>query len=71
MAKCEDKIKEEYQKYLDPEEFREFKLKGLREEKDENNYDFYFKCLYDFFSTGKFFIYISRYYKFYHPTSFS
>lgn len=53
MARKEEEIKEEYRKHLDPKEFKEFKLKGLKDEQDENNYDFYFKCLYEFFSRGK------------------
>lgn len=54
MAKSEDEVKEEYRKNLDPKEFKEFKLRGLKEENEHNNYDFYFKCLYDFFSTASF-----------------
>lgn len=54
MAKNEEIVKEEYRKNLDPKEFQNFKLKGLKDEKSENNYDFWFKCLYEFFSKGKY-----------------
>ncbi|XP_015919260.2 nicotinamide N-methyltransferase [Parasteatoda tepidariorum] len=54
MASQEEKIKEDYQKNLDPIEFQEFKLKGLKNEKTENNYDFWFSCLYEYFTTEKF-----------------
>lgn len=53
MARREEDVKEEYLKNLDPKEFQEFKLRGLREDKPDNNYDFYFKCLFDFFSNGE------------------
>lgn len=55
MAKKEKDVKEEYLKKLDPKEFQEFKLKGLKDNNSDNNYDFYFKCLYDYFSKGKYF----------------
>ncbi|XP_054715608.1 indolethylamine N-methyltransferase-like [Uloborus diversus] len=53
MDSVEKNIKEAYQQNLTPEEFQKFKLQGLKEEKSENNYDFWFSCLYKFFSSGK------------------
>ncbi|GBL97519.1 Indolethylamine N-methyltransferase [Araneus ventricosus] len=52
MENDEVKIKEDYLKNLDPKKFQEFKLEGLKAEKSENNYDFWFKCLHEFFSSG-------------------
>ncbi|GFU61601.1 indolethylamine N-methyltransferase [Nephila pilipes] len=51
MEDTEKKIKEDYTKNLDPKKFKEFKLEGLKAEKSENNYDFWFKCLHEFFSS--------------------
>jgi len=54
MAKTEKDIKDEYRRNLDPKEFQEFKLRGLKNDKSENNYDFWFKQLYKFFANGNF-----------------
>ncbi|GIX92961.1 indolethylamine N-methyltransferase [Caerostris darwini] len=51
MDEVEKKIKEDYLKNLDPQKFKEFKLEGLKADKAENNYDFWFKCLHEFFSS--------------------
>jgi len=54
MAFIEEKIKEDYQENLDPNEIKEFKLEGLKSHKAQNNYDFWFSCLYEFFTTEQF-----------------
>ncbi|GFS57967.1 indolethylamine N-methyltransferase [Trichonephila clavipes] len=51
MEDTEKKIKEDYTKNLDPKKFKEFKLEGLKAEKSENNYDFWFRSLHEFFSS--------------------
>jgi len=54
MTRNEDEVKEQYRKHLDPKEFQEFKLNGLNDRRPNNNYDFWFKCLYEYFSTAGF-----------------
>uniref|UniRef100_A0A2L2YJD4 Indolethylamine N-methyltransferase n=1 Tax=Parasteatoda tepidariorum TaxID=114398 RepID=A0A2L2YJD4_PARTP len=53
MEKEEKKIREHFLVNFDPIEFYDFKLGSLSKDGTEDNYDFWFSCLYEFFTTEK------------------
>lgn len=54
MEDLQETISENYEKNLDPHEFRDFKMESLKITNWQDNYDFWFSCLSQFFHSGKF-----------------